>query len=64
MILAILGLGGVGLWFLVAGDGPGKLVGLLLLGLAGLFAFLLWVALEVDRPEPSRSALPMEAHRG
>jgi hypothetical protein len=64
MILAVLGLGGIGLWFLLAGDGPARLVGLLLLGLAGVFAFLLWVALEVERPDPARSALPMEARRG
>lgn len=49
MILAVLGLGLVGLWFVVAGDGPGRLVGVVLL-LAGLFGFLLWVALFVDRP--------------
>jgi small subunit ribosomal protein S16 len=28
MILAVLGLGGIGLWFLIAGDGPARLVGL------------------------------------
>jgi hypothetical protein len=33
MILAVLGLGGVGLWFLIAGDGPARLVGLALIGL-------------------------------
>jgi hypothetical protein len=63
MILAILGLGGVGLWFLIAGDGPAKLVGLALLALAALFGFLLWVALAVDRPGPA-SELPMEVVRG
>jgi cation transporter-like permease len=50
MILAVLGLGGVGLWFLIAGDGPARLVGLALIGVAALFGFLLWVAIAVERP--------------
>ncbi|GEM_PF-2452013 len=50
MILAVLGLGGIGLWFLIAGDGPARLVGLALIALACLFAFLLWVAVWVERP--------------
>jgi cation transporter-like permease len=50
VILAILGLGGVGLWFLIAGDGPARLVGIGLIAVAALFAFLLWVAIEVERP--------------
>jgi cation transporter-like permease len=50
MILAVLGLGGVGLWFLVAGDGPARLVGLALILVAALFGFLLWVAIAVERP--------------
>ncbi|MDG4649513.1 hypothetical protein P6F26_13805 [Roseibacterium sp. SDUM158017] len=64
MILAILGLGGVGLWFLIAGDGPARLVGVLLIALAGVFGFLLWVALEVERPSPSDAALPAEIVNG
>jgi cation transporter-like permease len=59
MILAVLGLGGIGLWFLVAGDGPARLVGLALIGLAVLFGFLLWVAIAVERPAAS-TALPLE----
>jgi hypothetical protein len=50
MILAVLGLGGIGLWFLIAGDGAGALVGLALIALAGLFGFLLWVAVAVESP--------------
>ncbi|WP_262875966.1 hypothetical protein [Roseicyclus sediminis] len=53
MILAVIGFGAVGLWFLLAGDGPARLVGLVLLALAGLFAFLLWVALTVERAPAS-----------
>ncbi len=50
MILAVLSLGGIGLWFLIAGDGPARLIGLALIGLAGLFGFLFWVAVAVERP--------------
>jgi cation transporter-like permease len=59
MILAVLGLGGVGLWFLIAGDGPARLVGLALIGVAALFGFLLWVAIAVERPAPS-TAWPLQ----
>ena len=57
MILAVLGLGGIGLWFLIAGDGAGRLVGLLLIALAALFGFLLWVAVAVERPATSTGGL-------
>ena len=50
MILVALGLGGIGLWFLIGGDGPARLVGLGLIALAALFGFLFWVAIAVDRP--------------
>jgi cation transporter-like permease len=53
MILAVLGLGGIGLWFLIAGDGPARLVGLALIAGAALFGFLLWVAIAVERPAAS-----------
>lgn len=57
MILAALGLGGIGLWFLIAGDGAGRLVGVGFLLVAGFFVFLLWVALAVERPISSASTL-------
>jgi cation transporter-like permease len=60
MILAVLGLGAIGLWFLIAGDGAGRLVGLFMIAMAGLFAFLLWVAIEVERPTPGATS-PAEA---
>ena len=53
MILAVLGLGCVGLWFLIAGDGPARLVGVALIALAGLFGFLLWVAVTAERSSAS-----------
>lgn len=53
MIIAVIGLGGIGLWFLIAGDGPARLVGLALMALAALFGFLLWVAVAVERPATS-----------
>ena len=64
MILAVLGLGGVGLWFLIAGDGPARLVGLALILVAVLFAFLLWVAIAVERPSAALSwpMTPEAAH--
>jgi tellurite resistance protein TehA-like permease len=65
MILAVLGLGGVGLWFLIAGDGPARLVGLALIGLAALFGFLLWVAIAVERPAAATGrALEREVMHG
>jgi hypothetical protein len=64
MILAILGLGGIGLWFLLAGDGPARLVGLALIALAGLFAFLLWVAVWVERPAAAQSPILVEHAHG
>jgi hypothetical protein len=51
-------LGGVGLWFLIAGDGPARLVGLASSVLAALFGFLLWVAIAVERPAPSTALAP------
>jgi cation transporter-like permease len=53
MILAVLGLGGIGLWFVIAGDGPARIVGLAVIAMAGLFGFLLWVAVAVERPAAS-----------
>jgi hypothetical protein len=54
MILAILGLGGVGLWFLIAGDGPARIVGVVMIAIAALFGWLVWIALEVERaPAPA-----------
>jgi hypothetical protein len=44
---------------LIAGDGPARLVGLALIGVAALFGFLLWVAIAVERPAPS-TAWPLQ----
>jgi hypothetical protein len=64
MILAVLGLGAVGLWFLIAGDGAGRLVGLFMIAMAGVFAYLLWVALEIERPPPGGMRPETEATDG
>ena len=50
MILAALGLGGIGLWFLIAGDGPARILGAGLIAVAGLLGYLVWVAIAVERP--------------
>jgi hypothetical protein len=52
MIVAALGLGAVGLWFLIAGDAPARLLGLLMIGAGLALGYLFWVALAVERPEP------------
>lgn len=64
LVLAILGFGCIGLYFLIAGDGPARLVGLLLLGLAGLFAYMLWVAVAVERPERTGAIHVIEVRHG
>ncbi|MFW5655483.1 MAG: hypothetical protein ACOCYW_07540 [Roseicyclus sp.] len=52
MILVALGLGAVGLWFLIAGDAPARIIGLLMIALAlGLF-WLFWIGLTAERPVP------------
>jgi hypothetical protein len=56
MILAVLGLGGIGLWFVIAGDGPARIVGPGAHRDAALFGFLLWVAVAVERPAASTMA--------
>lgn len=50
MILAAMGFAGIGLWFLIAGDGPARIVGVGLLALAAGLAYLVWVAIAVERP--------------
>lgn len=65
MIFAVLSLSGVGLWFLIAGDGPARIVGLLLLAVAGVFAVLVWIAVSFERPDQAAlwQTLP-EIHHG
>jgi len=59
MILVALGLGAVGLYFLIFGDAPARVVGVVFIGIAAVFAFLMWVALTQDR-----AALPGELLHG
>jgi hypothetical protein len=55
MILAALGLGAVGLWFVIAGDAPARVLGLLLIAAGAALGYLFWIALTVERPEPGRT---------
>ncbi|AHM04040.1 hypothetical protein roselon_01663 [Roseibacterium elongatum DSM 19469] len=49
MILVALGLAAIGIYFLVFGDAPARLVGVVFIAIAAVFAFLMWVALTQDR---------------
>ena len=49
MILVALGLGAVGVYFLIFGDAPARFVGILFIAIAAVFAFLMWVAVTQDR---------------
>ena len=52
MILVALGLCGFGLWYLIAGDAPARIIGVILLA-AGLgLIYLFWLGLTAERPEP------------
>jgi hypothetical protein len=55
MIFAALGLGGFGLYLLLRGDGPARIMGLILIAAGAGLGFLFWVAIAVERPE---AALP------
>jgi hypothetical protein len=52
MILVALGLGGVGLWFLIAGDAPARIIGILMIALALGLLWLFWIGLTAERPVP------------
>ncbi len=51
MIFMILGFMGFGLYLLIKGDGPARIVGVLLIAIASVLVFLFWVALAVERPQ-------------
>ncbi len=62
MILLPIAFAIFGLYLLVMGDGPAKLVGVILILVAGAFGFLFWVAIYVELP-PVGAYLPaMEVH--
>ena len=62
MILLPIAFALLGLYLLIMGDGPARLVGVALILLAGLFGFLFWVAIYVELP-PVEAYLPaMEVH--
>ena len=52
MILAALGLGAVGLWFLIAGDAPARILGILMIALGLGLGWLFWIGLTAERPVP------------
>ena len=52
MILVALGLCGVGLWFLIAGDAPARVLGILMVAVGLGLGYLFWVGLTAERPEP------------
>jgi hypothetical protein len=60
MILAALAIGGFGLYLLVRGDGPARMLGVILVLLSGLLGFLFWVAVAVERPDTARAAAAAE----
>lgn len=57
MILLPIAFAFFGLYLLVLGDGPARLVGVILILVAGLFGFLIWVAIYVELP-PVGAYLP------
>lgn len=62
MILPPIAFALLGLYLLIMGDGPARLVGVVLILVAGLFGFLFWVAIYVELP-PVEAYLPaMEVH--
>ncbi|MFV1874978.1 MULTISPECIES: hypothetical protein [Nioella] len=57
MILLPIAFAILGLYLLIMGDGAAKLVGVILILVAGLFIFLFWVAIYVELP-PVDAYLP------
>ncbi len=61
MILIFLAFIGFGIYLLIKGDGPARIVGILLILVASAMGFLFWVALAVELPPPGAS-LVTEVH--
>lgn len=62
MILLPIAFAILGLYLLIMGDGPAKLVGVILILVAAAFTFLFWVAIYVELP-PVDAYLPaLEVH--
>jgi cation transporter-like permease len=62
MILLPIAFAILGLYLLIMGDGPAKLVGVILILVAAVFIFLFWVAIYVELP-PVDAYLPaLEVH--
>ena len=62
MILLPIAFAILGLYLLIMGDGPAKLVGVILILVAAAFTFLSWVAIYVELP-PVDAYLPaLEVH--
>ncbi|MGI3186508.1 hypothetical protein [Nioella aestuarii] len=57
MILLPIAFAFLGLYLLILGDGPAKLVGAILMLVAAGFIFLFWVAIYVELP-PVEAYLP------
>ena len=57
MILLPLLMVGLGLYFLVRGDGPAKIIGVLMILIAGVFGGLMWIAMNYHIP-PDKVAAP------
>jgi predicted permease len=62
MILLPIAFATLGLYLLVMGDGPARLVGVILILVAALFGFLFWVAIYVELPPVEAHIPAMEVH--
>ena len=62
MILLPIAFAILGLYLLVIGDGPAKLVGVILILVASVFVFLFWVAIYVELPPVDAYLPPTEVH--
>lgn len=62
MILLPIAFAILGLYLLVIGDAPAKLVGIILMLVAALFAFLFWIAIYVELPPVDAYLRAMEVH--
>lgn len=62
MIIVLIGFVGFGGYLLIRGDGQAKLVGVVLIGLAALFGFLIWVALYAEQTTLGTGPIIEEVH--